>query len=178
MRLTLCRALVFVAGLTLGLQSFSKLQIDYEVETAFAGARRNLEFLAVQSPQASHYLEILRLLQIAITKQREQHARMSRSRYVSKICAAQSGFSESHHTPATTATTAGPRLTGVPSGRDKQYPSASPTPAREANNPWTRMEPTDEILFDWDHLDLSQWDDFPLPNAGSKATAVDAKDPI
>ncbi|EFX06708.1 salicylate hydroxylase [Grosmannia clavigera kw1407] len=158
------KALVFVAGLTLGLQSFSKLRIDYEVETAFAGARRNLEFLAVQSPQASHYVEILRLLQLAITKQRRHQAQTGRSRFVSKIYATGPDLFPSQDKPGSVGTVLTKTVAtdyGVSPASlnpDVQLSqSTSPAPNAGPNiGPWTVVEPTEEIMFNWDHLDLSQ----------------------
>ncbi|KAK4071700.1 transcriptional regulator family: Fungal Specific TF [Trichoderma aggressivum f. europaeum] len=62
------KALIFAAGLILGFDMFAKRELDYEVEVAFRSAKDVLDFLGIQSPQASHYSEILGLLSNAITK--------------------------------------------------------------------------------------------------------------
>ncbi|KAJ6441094.1 Fungal specific transcription factor [Purpureocillium lavendulum] len=88
------KALVFAAGLVLGFEIFAKRSIDYDIESAFGGARDVLNFLATQSPQAAHYYEILTLLANAITKQREKIASKGRSRYVSRLFTLDSGDAE------------------------------------------------------------------------------------
>ncbi|EGR48297.1 uncharacterized protein TRIREDRAFT_62244 [Trichoderma reesei QM6a] len=79
------KALIFAAGLILGFDMFAKKELDYEVEVAFRSAKDVLDFLGVQSPQASHYSEILGLLSNAIMKRRMELSSRPRSKYVGKL---------------------------------------------------------------------------------------------
>ncbi|CAK7203039.1 hypothetical protein SEUCBS139899_005768 [Sporothrix eucalyptigena] len=148
------KALVFAAGLILGFELFSKQrEMDFQVEAAFRGAQDVLGFLAPQSPQAAHYLEILGLLASAIAKQRETLAVRSRSKYVGRI------FS----------------LGGQNSGSDDATEAAIITAVSRDNTMPTRVLPTDapadppadaegngQPFLGWDSLDLMQWDSFPF----------------
>lgn len=146
---------MFAAGLVLGFEIFAKRSIDYDIESAFSGARDVLNFLATQSPQAGHYYEILTLLANAITKQREKIASKGRSRYVSKI------FTLNRTEDAAECDAEGERdwlpTTSV---------AYAPAPAEEGVS-WlsgnrTPAEPGEEVFLGWDSLDISQWDSFPF----------------
>ncbi|KAF4781405.1 hypothetical protein HER10_EVM0011371 [Colletotrichum scovillei] len=75
------KALVFSAGLILGVECFARVSIDLETDRAFQGAMDVLKFLAGQSPQAAHYLEILTSLATAITERRSKSNNAGGSRY-------------------------------------------------------------------------------------------------
>ena len=139
----------------MGFEIFAKRSIDYDIESAFGGARDVLNFLATQSPQAGHYYEILTLLANAIAKQREKIASKGRSRYVSKI------FTLSREKDAAECDSRRERdwlrapSDGYASGPVDEgvtWPSGNRTPA----------EPGAEVFLGWDSLDISQWDSFPF----------------
>jgi hypothetical protein len=84
------RAFIFAAALILGFSMFTKRESDLELESAFGGARNILQMLSSQSAQAAHYFEILTLLSVAISRQRQSLASQStsikaRNPYVGKI---------------------------------------------------------------------------------------------
>ncbi|KAK1659129.1 hypothetical protein BDP55DRAFT_697845 [Colletotrichum godetiae] len=79
------KALVFSAGLILGVECFAKVSTDLETDKAFQGAMDVLTFLAGQSPQAAHYLEILTSLATAIAERRSKSNNVESSRYVSRL---------------------------------------------------------------------------------------------
>ncbi|KAK1624124.1 hypothetical protein BDP81DRAFT_330602 [Colletotrichum phormii] len=79
------KALVFSAGLILGVECFAKVSTDLETDKAFQGAMNVLNFLAGQSPQAAHYLEILTSLATAIAERRSKSHNVGSSRYVSRL---------------------------------------------------------------------------------------------
>ncbi|KXH52876.1 hypothetical protein CSAL01_09801 [Colletotrichum salicis] len=79
------KALVFSAGLILGVECFAKVSTDLETDKAFQGAMDVLTFLAGQSPQAAHYVEILTSLATAIAERRSKSHNIGSSRYVSRL---------------------------------------------------------------------------------------------
>ncbi|KAM3413807.1 hypothetical protein BST61_g10490 [Cercospora zeina] len=84
----LLKAWMFAAGLLLGFSMFAQTEPVPEVETAFANAIAVLERLALISPQARHYYEILSTLSDAVTARREQLGRERRKKsnqYVSQL---------------------------------------------------------------------------------------------
>ncbi|ODA77588.1 hypothetical protein RJ55_07217 [Drechmeria coniospora] len=151
------KALVFAAGLVLGFEIFAKRSIDYDIESAFGGARDVLQFLAGQSPQAGHYHEILTLLANAVAKQRERIASKGRSRYVSKL-----------FTLHDTVPPDGQRLPGSEAGYDG--PMAPGDGIEDGDGigwqAWHRPVATgsgeEDVFLGWDSLDISQWDSFPF----------------
>ena len=59
---------------------FSHRQVDTEVDGAFSSALAILRMLSQQSAQAAHYLEILTLLEAAVTQQRQRLAAQARQK--------------------------------------------------------------------------------------------------
>ncbi|KAJ5371496.1 uncharacterized protein N7496_007588 [Penicillium cataractarum] len=163
-QMSLLKAFVFAAALVLGFSMFSHRDVDTEIDNAFTGALSILQMLAQQSEQAAHYLEILTLLEAAVTQQRQRlsaQARQRRSQYVSRI------FSLSD-TPST------PRMQGVDSGR-----GGSATPLLVQGGPFYPWIPNDEgaaiatppimdgAFLDWEGMELPLWDSFPFTEPGS-----------
>ncbi|EHK21085.1 uncharacterized protein TRIVIDRAFT_153210 [Trichoderma virens Gv29-8] len=151
------KALIFAAGLILGFDMFAKRELDYEVEVTFRSAKDVLDFLGIQSPQATHYSEILGLLSNAITKRRMKLSSRSRSRYVGKLVS----FSGERSSSQDNTTNDNEVLSlnnneGLPLG--------------EIGGVWTgdlsaqSGEMDGDMLRGWDSLDLSQWDNFPFFN--------------
>jgi hypothetical protein len=143
---------------------FSHRDVDTEIDSAFTGALSILQMLAQQSAQAAHYLEILTLLEAAVTQQRQRlsaQARQRRSQYVSRI------FSLSD-TPST------PRTQGADSSR-----RGSTTPLLVQGGPFYPWIPSDEgaaiatppimdgAFLDWEGMELPLWDSFPFTEPGS-----------
>lgn len=119
----LLKAWMFAAGLLLGFSMFAHSEESSsssslllpDVDEAFHNAIAVLERLASVSPQARHYLEILRTLSDAIVARREQVGREQRRRkrsnpYVSQIFTAEfccgGGRGNHHHHPPVPATAA------------------------------------------------------------------------
>lgn len=124
----LLKAWMFAAGLLLGFSMFAHSEESSsssssslllpDVDEAFHNAIAVLERLASVSPQARHYLEILRTLSDAIVARREQVGREQRRRkrsnpYVSQIFTAEfccggggRGNHHHHHHPPVPATAA------------------------------------------------------------------------
>ncbi|CEJ57965.1 hypothetical protein PMG11_06639 [Penicillium brasilianum] len=163
-QMSLLKAFVFAAALVLGFSMFSHRDVDTEIDSAFTGALSILQMLAQQSAQAAHYLEILTLLQAAVTQQRQRlsaQARQRRSQYVSRI------FSLSD-TPST------PRMQGADSSR-----RGSTTPLLVQGGPFYPWIPNDEgaaiatppimdgAFLDWEGMELPLWDSFPFTEPGS-----------
>ncbi|GLI78953.1 hypothetical protein PoHVEF18_007275 [Penicillium ochrochloron] len=163
-QMCLLKAFVFAAALVLGFSMFSHRDVDTEIDNAFTGALSILHMLAQQSAQAAHYLEILTLLQAAVTQQRQRlssQARQRRSQYVSRI------FSLSD-TPST------PRMQSVDNGR-----AGSATPLLVQGGPFYPWIPNDEgaaiatppimdgAFLDWEGMELPLWDSFPFTEPGS-----------
>ena len=142
---------------------FSHREVDTEVDGAFSSALAILRMLSQKSAQAAHYLEILTLLEAAVTQQRQQlaaQARQRRSQYVSRI------FSLSEN-PAT------PR----PSSEvDRQAASGTPLLLAQGGSlyPWissdentTVTPPIVDAFPDWEGMELPLWDSFPFTEPGS-----------
>ncbi|RDW56473.1 hypothetical protein BP6252_14135 [Coleophoma cylindrospora] len=154
------KALIFIAGLILGLQSFCKRQIDYSVEKAFSGAIKTLDFLAVQSPQAAQYRSILTLLSTAIVGQREKLASAGRSQYVSRLFNLNESKAE-----AETRQLNDSRPPPPPPPRSEATDSSPVQVSDEVNSEnlvagLGFIESNHGTSFNWDHLDISEWDDF------------------
>lgn len=156
------RAFVFAAALVLGFSMFSHRDIDSEVDGAFAGALSILRMLSHQSAQAAHYLEILTLLEAAVTQQRRRlaaQAQQRRSQYVSRIFSLNDGpvsarmQSEGEGLAATTPLQQGGSF----------YPW---TPQHDG--PATMTPPViDGAFLDWEGMELPLWDSFPFTEPGS-----------
>lgn len=144
---------------------FSHRDIDSETDSAFTGALSILRMLAHQSAQAAHYLEILTLLEAAVTQQRQRlaaQARQRRSQHVSRI------FSlNDSPTPAR-----------LPSEDDDAGAHAAAAPLLVQGGPfypWTPQDngtvtvtPTlDGAFLDWEGMELPLWDSFPFTEPGS-----------
>lgn len=136
---------------------FAKRELDYEIESAFRGAKEVLDFIAIQSPQAALYSEILSLLSNAISKQRDQLASRGRSKLVSRL------FSFSEPTGSSTEMEPIADKAGFPV---QASPSVAPL---DTGAGWmmgaggSQVPDLDgELLPGWDSLDLSQWDNFPF----------------
>lgn len=131
---------------------FAKPTVDTEVEAAFHGARDVLRFLSIQSPQATHYLDILTTLSSAIARRRARESSTGRSRYVSKM------FSLNPVLDAQPASDEAVLLDGIglfesPDGRQE-----------DGNLEGWAFQPIEagELCLDWDSLNISQWDSFPF----------------
>lgn len=155
------KALIFAAGLILGFDMFAKKELDYEVEVAFRSAKDVLDFLGVQSPQASHYSEILGLLSNAIMKRRMELSSRPRSKYVGKLFS----FNREGHSDHDDSAGNDEALTF-----DDRISTTGVT-AREvvgevwgADMPAQAAEMGGDVLRGWDGLELSQWDSFPFFN--------------
>lgn len=156
------RAFVFAAALVLGFSMFSHRDVDSEIDGAFTGALTILRMLAQQSAQAAHYLEILTLLEAAVTQQRRQmaaQARQRRSQYVSRI------FS-------LTESPAPARVQSEDEGRAAATPLIPGAPFY----PWTPQDEgsgtvtppvIDGSFLDWEGMELPLWDSFPFTEPGS-----------
>jgi hypothetical protein len=137
---------------------FSHREVDTEVDGAFSSALAILRMLSQQSAQAAHYLEILTLLEAAVTQQRQRlaaQARQRRSQYVNRI------FSLSEN-PAT------PRAS---SEADSQANSGTPLLLAQCGSlyPWitsddntTMTPPIVDAFPDWEGMELPLWDSFPF----------------
>lgn len=155
------RALVFAAGLVLGVESFAKPSVNYEIERAFEGAKQVLSFLAARSPQASHYLDILTSLSNAIAKQRSRTEPGRGSRYVSRLFSMGSSSGS--------AVNLAEQMTDDPSWAnallDDETAAAIPDLPNIANSPsgWASGGQVDpELFIDWETVNISHWDNFPF----------------
>ncbi|KAJ5919375.1 hypothetical protein N7466_010318 [Penicillium verhagenii] len=158
------KAFVFAAALVLGFSMFAHRDVDSEIDSAFKGALTILRMLAQQSAQAAHYLEILTLLEAAITQQRQRlasQARQRRSQYVSRIFSlndsptvrtAQKQDENRADNAASLSAQGGPLLSWIPQG-DSQ-PLFTP-PVLEG------------AFLDWEGMELPLWDSFPFTEPGS-----------
>ncbi|KAJ5388851.1 hypothetical protein N7509_011392 [Penicillium cosmopolitanum] len=154
------KAFVFAAALVLGFSMFCHGDVDSEIDSAFAGAISILRMLAQQSAQAAHYLEILTMLEVAVTQQRQRQAaqaRQRRSRYVNRI------FSL-HESPST------PRM----QSNDDSRTDATPLNTGGPFYPWIPQEDgpvtppvIDGAFLDWEGMELPLWDSFPFTEPGS-----------
>ncbi|KAH0489488.1 hypothetical protein TgHK011_009915 [Trichoderma gracile] len=154
------KALIFAAGLILGFDMFAKKELDYEVEVAFRSAKDVLDFLGIQSPQASHYSEILGLLSNAIMKRRMEISSRPRSRYVGKLLTfgREGDLSQDNSAGSDEVLGLDERddAAGVTAGQGGQVWGA------DVPNQTAEME--GDELRGWDGLELSQWDSFPFYN--------------
>ncbi|KAJ5945893.1 hypothetical protein N7454_002732 [Penicillium verhagenii] len=158
------KAFVFAAALVLGFSMFAHRDVDSEIDSAFKGALTILRMLARQSAQAAHYLEILTLLEAAITQQRQRlasQARQRRSQYVSRIFSlndsptARTAQKQDENRPdnaAALSTQGGPLLSWIPQGNSE--PLFTP-PVLEG------------AFLDWEGMELPLWDSFPFTEPGS-----------
>lgn len=160
------RALLFIAGLILGLQSFCKRQIDYDVETALLGARKTLEFLAVQSPQAAHYLEILTLLSTAIIRQHGLIAAAGKSRYVTRLIDLNESTAEANTVQERQSM--GSHGTEIEHTSSIRISAKSPTTLFAAESMFVGSDV--EATYNWDHFDITQWDNFLQSTANNQET--------
>ncbi|KAF4974589.1 hypothetical protein FZEAL_8516 [Fusarium zealandicum] len=146
------KALIFAAGLVLGLEIFAKQSVDSDIETAFQGAKEVLSHLSRQSPQAAHYLEILTTLSSAIAKRHSRERSAGRSRYVSRIFSLDLSADPAGH----------------PNQQESRWPDLVPNdsqflPGPDETQDWAfpQLEGGD-LCLDWDSLSISQWDNFPF----------------
>lgn len=141
---------------------FAKRELDYEVEVAFRSAKDVLDFLGIQSPQASHYSEILGLLSNAIMKRRMKLSSRPRNRYVGKLVSFSDGGDSSQD-----------NMTNDNEAVPLNNTGGLSVPVGEIGGVWSAdlpAQPTDmdeDMLRGWDSLDLSQWDSFPFFNPRS-----------
>ncbi|KAJ5560528.1 hypothetical protein N7513_002927 [Penicillium frequentans] len=160
------KAFVFAAALVLGFSMFAHRDVDTEIDSAFTGALTILRMLAQQSAQAAHYLEILTLLEAAVTQQRERlasQARQRRSKYVSRIFSlsdspsvprAQSENENRPESATPLSTQGGPLFPWIPQG----------------DGPTTFTPPVlDGAFLEWEGMELPLWDSFPFTEPGSCA---------
>jgi hypothetical protein len=145
---------------------FAHRDVDSEIDSAFTGALTILRMLAQQSAQAAHYLEILTLLEAAITEQRQRlasQARQRRSKYVSRIFSltdslnvsrAQSQNENRPDSATPQSTQGGPLFPWFPQG---DGPTASTPPV------------FDGAFLEWEGMELPLWDSFPFTEPGSCA---------
>jgi hypothetical protein len=174
-RLLFLRALVFSAGLILGFEIFAKREMDYEIAAAFRGAGDVLSFLAAQSPQAAHYLDILTTLSRAILQQRENISSRVKSGFVCKLLSIDSvkfrdrpGISASfpgHRRHgggliALAEASAAVRADGGSGGA--LIDNTLGVPVRNTGRQDESAMGEGEVFFGLDSLDLSQWDKFPF----------------
>ena len=150
------KALVFAAGLVLGFESFAKSTPDHEVEHALEAAKRILAFLALRSPQASHYLDILNSLSTAIAKRRQSLEPKRGNRYVTKLFASpnlpQASIAKDPPNSNSTTQTVmldDPMTAAFGTSSFQQMPSA--------NNQFDA-----DLFIDWETINISQWDNFPF----------------
>ncbi|KAJ5657318.1 uncharacterized protein N7484_000967 [Penicillium longicatenatum] len=160
------KAFVFAAALVLGFSMFAHRDVDSEIDSAFSGALTILRMLAQQSAQAAHYLEILTLLEAAITEQRQRlasQARQRRSKYVSRIFSltdspnvprAQSQNENRPDSATPQSTQGGPLFPWIPQG---DGPTATTPPV------------FDGAFLEWEGMELPLWDSFPFTEPGSCA---------
>lgn len=145
---------------------FAHRDVDSEIDSAFTGALAILRMLAHQSAQAAHYLEILTLLEAAVTQQRERlasQARQRRSKYVSRIFSlsdspnvprAQSENENRPESATPLSTQGGPLFPWIPQG----------------DGPTTFTPPVlDGAFLEWEGMELPLWDSFPFTEPGSCA---------
>ncbi|GAD92158.1 hypothetical protein NECHADRAFT_45955 [Paecilomyces variotii No. 5] len=149
------KALIFAAGLVLGLEIFAKYPVDPNIETAFQGSQKVLKHFSMQSPQAEHYLEILTSLSSAIKKRHSKEASGGRSRYVSKIFS----FDFSANTDGNSGDREDSNLPPVISNDNHLFSKGDDGAAQDWAFP--QLEDSD-LYLDWDVLNISQWDSFPF----------------
>ncbi|WPH03956.1 Filamentous growth regulator [Acrodontium crateriforme] len=156
------KALIFAAGLVLGVESFSKLDVKVETEHAFEAAKRVLAFLATRSPQASHYLDILSSLSNAITEQRLRTRMIRTNRYVSRlfptgdlsISSAEAVDGQLHDNHS--------EMSGISAEAPEQTTRDDPL-YTESPSTWANYEQIDpELFIDWESVNICNWDNFPF----------------
>lgn len=145
---------MFASGLILGFDLFVEQKGDPEIHTAFHGAQNILAFLSAQSPQAAHYLDILALLSRAVASKRQRQNSRGRNKYVEKL------FSREQEQDITTP------------GRNDSMDMTMSEPGTKSDDGFLSlngealppiMEGMDiELPFDWDILEIAQWDSFPI----------------
>jgi hypothetical protein len=159
------RAFIFAAALVLGFSMFSSRDVDSEIDGAFAGALIILRMLAHQSAQAAHYLEILTLLEAAVTQQRRRlaaQARQRRSQYVSRIFSLNDGPA-----PARMQSEDEGRAAATPLQQGRPFYPWTP----QDDGPATMTPPAiDGAFLDWAGMDLPLWDSFPFTEPGSSVS--------
>lgn len=128
---------------------------DADVDAAFRGATDVLSFLSIQSPQASHYFEILNLLSSAIDKLRQRRLPRRQNKYVGKIFSLSEpdGVSSQANEPDLISCT--PGMAGMSENQLFIGLTGSGSPA------FLNGSEVD-IALDWDILNLSRWDTFPF----------------
>lgn len=143
---------------------FAHRNVDSDVDSAFRGALVILRMLAVQSAQAAHYLEILTLLEAAVTQQRQRlaaQARQRRSQYVSRIFSLKSN-------PTTPSDQAGDQ-----DRVDDPTPLLTPDAlsyswvSRDDGPVIVTPPAVDGTFLDWEGMELPLWDSFPFTEPGS-----------
>ncbi|SCB65517.1 unnamed protein product [Fusarium graminearum] len=142
------KALVFGAGLILGLEIFAKYPVESDINTAFQGAKQVLKHLSTQSPQAAHYLDILTTLSGAIDKRRSSESSTGRSRYVSKLFSLDA-----------------PTNSQDENMLDDMFPftDVQAGVADDAMQDWVFQEPqSGDFSLDWESLNVSLWDTYPF----------------
>ncbi|KAH7149193.1 hypothetical protein B0J13DRAFT_606369 [Dactylonectria estremocensis] len=158
------KALVFATGLILGFVMVAERNSDYEVEKGFRSAKEILASLAVQSPQAAHYSEILGLLLSAIETPRRRLTTRGRNKYVGRL------FSLDKVAEGSSDMGTVPENSGNSLGGDAMDLTG------DDNGLWASFQQSladidGDFLSGWDALDLSQWDNFPF--LGPRSFSVD-----
>ncbi|RMZ92081.1 hypothetical protein DV736_g685, partial [Chaetothyriales sp. CBS 134916] len=166
-QMCIMKALLFAAGLILGVRLFAKQEIDYEIESGFQHAKDVLEFLAIQSPQAGHYSEILSLLTSAISRRRQNlAARGRKSKHVKRLFAINQGDSGKGCQSGTESKgSVGQQDYEILGGEDPPRMIAeykAPPNVSVASHVGTDLD--GDPFLGWDSLDLLQWDNFPFMN--------------
>lgn len=144
----------------LGVQNFAKPGINFETERAFEGSKRVLAFLAVRSPQANHYLDILNSLSNAISEQRSRTEQGRANRYVSRLFSF--GSSASNTDILAQMQDDNSRMDALlgdsASIAIDDLPSLGGSPSRWPSN--DQIDP--ELFIDWETVNISHWDNFPF----------------
>lgn len=139
----------------LGFETFARSRVQDDIETAFHGAKSVLCFLAQQSPQAAHYLEILTSLSSSVEKRRAAEASVTRKRYVSRIFSLDSA-------PNDDSQLHGGELEQAP-WLQISTPSASNDPLEIFPDTWSFDQiDTGDLCLDGESLSVSLWDNFPF----------------
>lgn len=136
---------------------FAKRELDFEIETAFAGAKEILDYIAEQSAQAGHYAEILGLLSSAVSEQRRKTGSQGRSKLIGRLFSADSSYNT---VPVEQSQF---RLT------ENATHSIGNSGIAEGTGHWLLGQPLtlpadmdSDLIGGWDTLDLSQWENFPF----------------
>lgn len=133
---------------------FAKNSTDYEIESAFRGAREVLSYLSTQSPQAAHYLEILGSLSNAISKRRSKEVPVERNRYVSKLFTFSDSAAEIEEPSAAGQAEVSRSITNFPSVIEGLEDGSSVLNFGQFDS--------GDICLDWESLSIAQWDSFPF----------------